>query len=143
MGAGAALIMPATMSVITNVFTDRGRAGQAIGLWAAVSGLGVAIGPVAGGWLLAHFSWGSIFLVNLPIVTLALLAGHWLVPASATRGPAASTRPARHWPRPAHRPAYTLIQAPGAGGRRRHPRRAPSAGPARRIHRREPRAAIR
>jgi MFS family permease len=46
-------------------------------------GLGVAVGPVAGGWLLAHFSWDSIFLVNLPIVAVALVAGHWLIPAPA------------------------------------------------------------
>src|SRR5215475_12155749 len=82
MGVGGAFIMPATLSIITNVFTDHAERTKAIGLWAAVSGLGVAIGPVAGGWLLAHFSWGSIFLVNLPIVAVALVAGYWLVPAS-------------------------------------------------------------
>src|SRR5215475_6846488 len=82
MGVAAAFIMPATLSVLTSVFTDRAERARAIGLWAAVSGLGVAIGPVAGGWLLAHFSWGSIFLVNLPIVAVALVAGYWLVPAS-------------------------------------------------------------
>jgi len=88
MGVGGAFIMPATLSIITNVFTDHAERTKAIGLWAAVSGLGVAIGPVAGGWLLAHFSWGSIFLVNLPIVAVALVAGYWLVPAS--RAPHAS-----------------------------------------------------
>ena len=82
MGVGGAFIMPATLSIITSVFTDHAERTKAIGLWSAVSGLGVAIGPVAGGWLLAHFSWGSIFLVNLPIVAVALAAGHWLVPAS-------------------------------------------------------------
>jgi EmrB/QacA subfamily drug resistance transporter len=82
MGVGGAFIMPATLSIITNVFTDHAERTKAIGLWSAVSGLGVAIGPVAGGWLLAHFSWGSIFLVNLPIVAIALVAGYWLVPAS-------------------------------------------------------------
>ena len=88
MGVGGAFIMPATLSIITNVFTDHAERTKAIGLWAAVSGLGVAIGPVAGGWLLTHFSWGSIFLVNLPIVAVALVAGYWLVPAS--RAPQAS-----------------------------------------------------
>ena len=82
MGIGGAFIMPATLSIIISVFTDPAERTKAIGLWSAVSGLGVAIGPVAGGWLLAHFSWDSIFLVNLPIVAVALVAGHWLVPAS-------------------------------------------------------------
>jgi EmrB/QacA subfamily drug resistance transporter len=82
MGVGAAFIMPATLSILMNVFTDPVERTKAIGLWSAVSGLGVAIGPVTGGWLLAHFSWGSIFLVNLPIVAIALVAAHWLVPAS-------------------------------------------------------------
>ena len=82
MGIGAALIMPATLSVLSTVFTNPAERVKAIGLWSAVSGLGVAIGPVAGGYLLAHFSWGSIFVVNLPIVAIALVAGHWLIPAS-------------------------------------------------------------
>ena len=68
MGVGGAFIMPATLSIITAVFTDHAERTKAIGLWSAVSGVGVAIGPVAGGWLLDHFSWDSIFLVNLPIV---------------------------------------------------------------------------
>jgi EmrB/QacA subfamily drug resistance transporter len=82
MGIGGAFIMPATLSIIMSVFTNPAERTKAIGLWSAVSGLGVAIGPVAGGWLLAHFSWDSIFLVNLPIVAVALAAGRWLVPAS-------------------------------------------------------------
>jgi EmrB/QacA subfamily drug resistance transporter len=86
MGVGGAFIMPATLSIITAVFTDHAERTRAIGLWSAVSGLGVAIGPVAGGWLLTHFSWDSIFLVNLPIVAIALVAGHWLIPASRAPG---------------------------------------------------------
>ena len=82
MGTGAAFIMPATLSVLSGVFTVPAERAKAIGIWSAVSGLGVAIGPVAGGVLLAHFGWDSIFLVNLPLVALALAAGHWLVPAS-------------------------------------------------------------
>lgn len=88
MGVGGAFIMPATLSIITAVFTDHAERTRAIGLWSAVSGLGVAIGPVAGGWLLTHFSWDSIFLVNLPIVAIALVAGHWLIPASRAAGSA-------------------------------------------------------
>jgi EmrB/QacA subfamily drug resistance transporter len=86
MGIGGAFIMPATLSILMAVFTDHAERTRAIGLWSAVSGLGVAIGPVAGGWLLTHFSWDSIFLVNLPIVAIALVAGHWLIPASRVAG---------------------------------------------------------
>ena len=82
MGTGAAFIMPATLSILTSVFTDPGERAKAIGIWSAVSGLGVAIGPVVGGVLLAHFGWDAIFLVNLPLTVIALAAGHWLVPAS-------------------------------------------------------------
>jgi EmrB/QacA subfamily drug resistance transporter len=91
MGIGGAFIMPATLSIITAVFTDHAERTRAIGLWSAVSGLGVAIGPVAGGWLLTHFNWDSIFLVNLPIVAIALVAGHWLIPASRVSGSADDT----------------------------------------------------
>jgi EmrB/QacA subfamily drug resistance transporter len=90
MGVGAALVMPATLSILSDVFRDDpvGRA-KAIGIWSGVSGLGVAIGPSAGGLLLAHLSWGSIFLVNLPVVVLALALGRRFVPASrAERAPA-------------------------------------------------------
>ncbi|MDQ3766426.1 MAG: MFS transporter, partial [Actinomycetota bacterium] len=81
MGIGAALIMPSTLSIITDIFppTERGRA---IAAWAAIAGLGIVAGPVIGGWLLEHFWWGSVFLVNLPIVSLAILGGFALVPES-------------------------------------------------------------
>jgi EmrB/QacA subfamily drug resistance transporter len=82
MGIGAAAIMPATLSLLTNVFTVPAERAKAIALWSAVSGLGVAIGPTLGGWLLEHFSWGSIFTVNLPIVAVALIAGRLFVPPS-------------------------------------------------------------
>ena len=81
MGVGGAFIMPSTLSIITAVFPPVVRP-KAIGAWAAVSGLGIAIGPVAGGWLIEHASWHAIFLVNLPFVAAALLAGRWLVPES-------------------------------------------------------------
>src|SRR3954449_12683150 len=82
MGIGGALIMPATLSILTNVFTDPAERAKAIGIWAGVSGLGVAIGPVTGGWLLEHFWWGSVFLINVPVVIIGLVAGRFLVPDS-------------------------------------------------------------
>jgi EmrB/QacA subfamily drug resistance transporter len=81
MGVGGAFIMPGTLSLITNVFEGKER-GRAIAIWAGVAGLAVAIGPVTGGFLLEHFYWGSIFLVNLPIVALALGAGVFIMPTS-------------------------------------------------------------
>ena len=82
MGIGAALVFPATLAIITNLFTDPVERAKAIGLWSAVSGMAVAFGPVAGGFLLEHFWWGSVFLINVPIVAVALVAGHFLVPES-------------------------------------------------------------
>jgi EmrB/QacA subfamily drug resistance transporter len=81
MGIGGALIMPATLSIITNVFPPQER-GRAIGVWAGTAGVGIAVGPLAGGFLLTHFYWGSIFLVNLPIVVFGLVAGFLLIPTS-------------------------------------------------------------
>lgn len=81
MGIGGAFIMPATLSIITNVFPTRER-GRAIGMWAGTAGIAVALGPLTGGFLLERFYWGSIFLVNLPIVAFGLLAGLFLVPTS-------------------------------------------------------------
>jgi EmrB/QacA subfamily drug resistance transporter len=82
MGAGAALIMPATLSLLIAIFTDARERAMAIGLWAATAGLGVALGPVVGGVLLDHFWWGSIFVVNVPLTAIALVAGRRLLPES-------------------------------------------------------------
>ncbi len=81
MGIGGAFIMPSTLSLITNVFPPEER-GRAISYWAAIAGIGVALGPISGGLLLEHFYWGSIFLVNLPIVAVALGGGAYLLPKS-------------------------------------------------------------
>ena len=70
MGVGAAAIMPTTLSILTNIFPEDERP-KAIAIWAAVSGMGIAIGPISGGLLIEHFDWSSIFLVNIPIVASA------------------------------------------------------------------------
>ncbi len=82
MGVGGAFIMPATLSILINVFTDSKERAKAIAIWAGCSGLGVALGPVTGGWLLEHFSWGSVFLVNLPVLALAITGAVMIVPTS-------------------------------------------------------------
>jgi EmrB/QacA subfamily drug resistance transporter len=82
MGAGAAFVMPATLSLLIGVFTDARERAAAIGVWAATAGLGVALGPVLGGILLDHFWWGSIFIVNVPLTALAVVAGRRLLPES-------------------------------------------------------------
>jgi MFS family permease len=88
MGIGGALIMPSTLSIITNVFPARER-GRAIGVWAGVAGFGIVLGPVIGGWLLEHFWWGSVFLVNVPVVAVAILAGWASRPPGRPRSPEA------------------------------------------------------
>jgi EmrB/QacA subfamily drug resistance transporter len=82
MGIGGALIMPATLSILTNVFRDPRERGRAIAIWAGFSGLGVAIGPMMGGFLLEHFSWHSVFWINIPIGIAALVLGIRYVPTS-------------------------------------------------------------
>jgi EmrB/QacA subfamily drug resistance transporter len=82
MGIGAAAIFPATLAIITNVFTDRVERAKAIGVWGAVSGVGVAAGPITGGWLLEHFWWGSVFYINIPVVIVAVAATIAFVPES-------------------------------------------------------------
>ena len=81
MGVGAALIMPATLSIITNVFPREER-GKAIGIWAGMAAIGIGLGPLFGGLLLEWFSWTSVFLVNVPVTAIAILAGVALVPES-------------------------------------------------------------
>ena len=79
MGIGGALIVPSTLSVTANVFTTEERP-KAIGIWTGVSGLGIVAGPVLAGWLLEHFTWGSIFLINVPIVLISLAGVIAIVP---------------------------------------------------------------
>jgi EmrB/QacA subfamily drug resistance transporter len=82
MGVGAALIFPATLALLVNVFTDARQRAIAISIWAATSGLAVALGPVTGGFLLEHFFWGSVFLVNVPVIVVAMVAIWRVVPTS-------------------------------------------------------------
>jgi EmrB/QacA subfamily drug resistance transporter len=81
MGLGAAFLLPATLSIIAATFRGHGRA-RAIGIWAGVGGIGAAAGPLLGGWLLQHYWWGSIFLINVPIAVLALVGGVFAVSES-------------------------------------------------------------
>ena len=82
MGIGAALIFPATLAILANVFTDPRERAKAIGIWSAVVGAAVALGPISGGFLLEHFWWGSVFIVNLPLGVIALALGARLIPTS-------------------------------------------------------------
>jgi EmrB/QacA subfamily drug resistance transporter len=88
MGFAAALIMPTSIAVLTNVFADPADRGRALGVWSASAGLGLAIGPVVGGLLLSRFWWGSVFLVNVPIVAVVLVIAIFSLPES--RNPEAS-----------------------------------------------------
>ena len=81
MGIGAACIMPATLAVIMHVFPPDER-GKAIGIWASMSGVGIALGPIIGGLLITHFSWSAIFFINIPIAIVALTAGAFFLPNS-------------------------------------------------------------
>lgn len=88
MGVCAALIYPTTLSIITNLFPDRGDRAKAIGLWGAVTGLGVAVGPISGGLLLAHFAWPSVFVALVPVALLAAVLAFVVVPESSNPGQA-------------------------------------------------------
>ncbi|MEY2399678.1 MAG: hypothetical protein QOJ00_2852 [Actinomycetota bacterium] len=81
MGGCAAFIMPSTLSILVNIFPPHERA-KAIAIWAGVTGSAGSLGPVASGWMLGHFWYGSVFLVNVPVVIAALALGVFLVPRS-------------------------------------------------------------
>src|SRR5262245_7396214 len=81
MGLGAAMPFPATLSLISNVFTGRRERARAIGLWGAIAGAAIALGPIVGGWLLEHFSWGSIFVAMTPVAAVAVALVAVSVPA--------------------------------------------------------------
>ncbi|MCH0539542.1 MFS transporter [Streptomyces sp. MUM 203J] len=86
LGVGGAMIMPATLSILRAVFPDRRERATAIGIWTAVAAVGAATGPVVGGFLVEHFWWGSVFIVNLPLLAVIVPAGRWLLPESKGSG---------------------------------------------------------
>jgi EmrB/QacA subfamily drug resistance transporter len=116
MGLGAAAVFPATLSTISNVFTERTERARAIGLWGATAGVGVALGPIVGGWLLERFAWSSIFFAMAPVAALAAALVARFVPTS--RDPDA---PRADWPGFLLSTAsmalliFTIIEAPDHG----------------------------
>ena len=116
MGIGAAIVFPTTLSILSNVFTDRTERAKAIGIWGATTGMGVAFGPITGGWLLEHFWWGSAFLAMAPAALVGIVLVVSNVPTS--RDPASprldrvglvlSTVAIGTL-------VYTIIEAPGRG----------------------------
>jgi len=80
MGVAAAFVFPASLAILTTMFTDPSERQKALGIWGATSGIAVAFGPIVGGALLEHFWYGSIFLVNVPIVLITFAAGQVLIP---------------------------------------------------------------
>ncbi|MFI1410442.1 MFS transporter [Streptomyces sp. NPDC020707] len=82
LGVGGAMIMPATLSILRQVFPARRERALAIGVWSAVAAVGAAVGPLLGGFLLEHFWWGSVFLINIPLMLVSLPVGRLLLPES-------------------------------------------------------------
>jgi EmrB/QacA subfamily drug resistance transporter len=82
MGLGAAMTFPATLSLISNVFTERTERARAIGLWGAIAGVAIATGPIVGGWLLERYSWASIFIAMAPVAAVAAVLVALAVPTS-------------------------------------------------------------
>ena len=116
MGIGAALIFPATLSLLTNVFTERGERARAIGLWGASTGVGIAVGPIVGGWLLEHFSWASVFFALVPMAALAAVLVAVGVPTSRDPEAPPADRPGLLFSTAAMAALiYTIIEAPNRG----------------------------
>jgi EmrB/QacA subfamily drug resistance transporter len=93
MGLGAAMTFPATLSLISNVFTGRRERARAIGLWGAIAGVAIAMGPIVGGWLLQHYSWAAIFIAMAPVAGAAAILVVLAVPASKAPDAAAPDIP--------------------------------------------------
>ncbi len=116
MGLGAAMSFPATLSLISNVFTERRERARAIGLWGAIAGVAIALGPIVGGWLLEHFSWASIFIAMAPVAAAALLLVVVAVPASKSQDTARTDIPGLLLSAAAMALlVFTIIEAPDYG----------------------------
>ncbi len=115
MGVGAALIMPATLSIIANLFTGKER-GKAIAIWAALAAVGIGLGPLTGGLLLEWFDWSSVFMVNVPFAAAALLLGIRYVPESRDPRPGSFDLPGAALSTAGFSLlVYAIIEAPGEG----------------------------
>jgi EmrB/QacA subfamily drug resistance transporter len=116
MGLGAAMVFPATLSLISNVFVARTERARAIGLWGATTGAAVALGPIAGGWLLETFSWSSIFFALAPVAAVAAALIAWTVPTSRDPDAPRADRPGWLLSTAAMTLLiYTIIEAPARG----------------------------
>ncbi|GAB1330669.1 MFS transporter [Streptomyces sennicomposti] len=87
LGVAGATLMPATLALIRNLFHDPRERSLAVGIWGATASAGMAVGPIAGGFLLEHFWWGSVFLINLPVMAVLVLVGVRLLPESRNPDP--------------------------------------------------------
>ena len=116
MGLGAAMTFPATLSLISNVFTGRRERARAIGLWGAVGGVAIAMGPIVGGWLLEHFSWAAIFIAMAPVAAVAGIGVALAVPTSKDPDPAGLDIPGLVLSSAAMALlVFTIIEAPAYG----------------------------
>jgi EmrB/QacA subfamily drug resistance transporter len=116
MGLGAAMVFPATLSLISNVFTERGERARAIGLWGATAGIAIALGPIVGGWLLEQFSWSSIFFAMAPVAAAGAALVVWTVPTSRDPDAPSPDRPGFALSTAAMAILiYTIIEAPNHG----------------------------
>ncbi|WP_149183791.1 MFS transporter [Streptomyces sp. TRM49041] len=87
LGVAGATLMPATLALIRNLFPDPRERSFAVGIWGAMASAGAAVGPVVGGFLLEHFWWGSVFLINLPVMAVLVVVGARLIPESKNPAP--------------------------------------------------------
>src|SRR6266853_3560760 len=116
MGLGAAMIFPATLSLISNVFTERAERATAIGFWGATAGAAIALGPIVGGWLLEQFRWTSIFFAMAPVAFVGAALVAWSVPTSRDPGGHRTDVPGLVLSSAAIALlTYTLIEAPNYG----------------------------